>query len=86
MGQVDFVAQIAKAEARAGAGLKQLAQTPADQPIEAPAKAVADRKSFLTARLGSPELADIVGERVIAGNELQPINYLERGAAAARAT
>ncbi len=45
----------------------------------------AQRQQFLTRSLGDEHLAVDVLERVLAGNELQSVNYLERGAVAARA-
>ncbi|WP_273513650.1 DNA/RNA non-specific endonuclease [Phreatobacter oligotrophus] len=42
-----------------------------------------DRRRFLAETLGSD--GDVVFERIIAGDELQPVAYLERGAIAARA-
>ena len=44
-----------------------------------------DRKAFLLESLGDAREADTTFERIIGGDELQPINYLERGAIAARA-
>ena len=43
------------------------------------------RKDFLRESLGQREEADNVFERIIGGDELQPVNYLERGSIAARA-
>lgn len=43
------------------------------------------RQQFLSRSLGDGSLAVETLERVLAGNELQPVNYLERGALAARA-
>jgi len=43
------------------------------------------RLQFLNQSLGDEQLALDTLERVLAGNELQPVNYLERGAIAARA-
>lgn len=45
----------------------------------------AQRQQFLTRSLGDEHLAVDVLERVLSGNELQSINYLERGVVAARA-
>lgn len=45
----------------------------------------AQRQQFLSRSLGDEQLAGETLERVLAGNELQPVNYLERGALAARA-
>lgn len=44
-----------------------------------------DREQFLVSSLGDANLAHKVYERILQGNELQPINYLERGTIAARA-
>src|SRR5258705_720327 len=57
-------------------------QTPTDV---APADALQSRRDFLRESLGETREADTVFERIIRGDELQPINYLERGAIAARA-
>lgn len=46
---------------------------------------VAERRRFLRESLGDNQLADLCLERLIGGNELQPINYLARGSIAARA-
>ncbi|WP_428675146.1 DNA/RNA non-specific endonuclease [Reyranella sp.] len=43
------------------------------------------RREFLRESIGETQEADDVFERIIGGNELQPISYLERGAIAARA-
>ena len=43
------------------------------------------RLQFLNQSLGDEQLALNTLERVLAGNELQPVNYLERGTIAARA-
>lgn len=86
MGQTDqLIEQIERAEARADQEVIALAALPADAPIPAPAKAVADRRRFLADQTDSRAEAELLFERVIAGNELQPANYLERGAMAARA-
>ncbi len=57
-------------------------QTPGDliTPIEK-----LQRLQFLSQSLGDEQLAVNTLERVLAGNELQPVNYLERGTIAARA-
>lgn len=86
MGQIDqFIQQIARAEARADQEVIALAALPADAPIPAPPKAVEDRRKFLAAQADTRAEGEQLFERVIAGNELQPANYLERGAMAARA-
>lgn len=79
--------QIAKAERRADVDLLALSQavrdkTPAD--LASPG-AKDDRHDFLTASLGDPAQADRMFERILDGNELQPVSYLGRGAIAARA-
>lgn len=48
-------------------------------------KELTQREQFLRRSLGDEQLAVETLERVLAGNELQPVNYLERGAIAARA-
>jgi endonuclease G len=45
---------------------------------------LADRRRFLAESLGDRIRAETTYERVIEGNELQPVNYLIRGAAAAK--
>ena len=57
-------------------------QTPTEV---APADVLQSRRDFLRESLGETREADTVFERIIRGDELQPINYLERGAIAARA-
>ncbi|HSD37226.1 MAG TPA: DNA/RNA non-specific endonuclease [Rhodocyclaceae bacterium] len=63
-----------------------LAQSRGRVPVELndPA-ALAQRKQFIRDSAESPEKADRVFERVIAGNEIQDVNYLARGEVAARA-
>jgi len=51
----------------------------------APEQVLQSRKEFLRESLGETREADNVYERIIGGDELQPITYLERGAIAARA-
>lgn len=51
----------------------------------ADAKELMQRQDFLRSSLCDSELAAKTLERVISGNELQPVNYLERGMVAARA-
>lgn len=79
--------EIAKTVARAPADIRALAgkiedKRPADI---ASAHAQQDRFTFLVDSLDSLDEARTVFERVLQGNELQPISYLERGAVAARA-
>jgi endonuclease G len=49
------------------------------------AQAIADRRNFVEASVTHRLDGGSIFERVIAGNDLQPISYLERGAIAARA-
>lgn len=49
------------------------------------AEQLAARENFLRRSLCNPAEATIYHERVLDGNELQPVNYLPRGALAARA-
>ncbi|WP_448577618.1 DNA/RNA non-specific endonuclease [Thermaurantiacus sp.] len=82
----NFLGRMEQAEAEARKlGIETLAAKALDLSVEelAPSKAVADRKRFLLAQLGDEESAELAFERVLAGNEIQPINYLERGARAA---
>lgn len=51
----------------------------------APASILQTRRDFLRESLGTTRDADIAFERIIGGDELQPVNYLERGMVAARA-
>lgn len=79
--------EIAKSEARAPVGIAGLAARIEDKrPAEiASTDAQEDRFSFLAASLADVDEARSVFERVLQGNELQPVSYLERGAIAARA-
>jgi endonuclease G len=80
--------QIAKAEERAsGTDVRALADGTRDRsPGElAGSRAKALRHSFLVSSLGDANEAQGVFERILEGNELQPVSYLERGAIAARA-
>lgn len=82
----NFLSRIEEAETEARKlGIDALAKKSLDLSVEelAPSKAVADRKRFLLAQLGDEESAELAFERVLAGNEIQPVNYLERGARAA---
>lgn len=89
MGWIDsqLASQIAKARERAeGFDLQALADRGNDASVSdlASPKALEDKRAFL----GLTETAGTAArlfERVLAGNELQPVNYLERGAATARA-
>lgn len=73
--------QIAKALQRAPENLASLVAAYSDTPPEdlASDKQLADRFTFLTQSLGSRASAVDVMERLIRGDELQPIAYLERG-------
>ena len=51
----------------------------------APADVLQSRRDFLRESLGETREADTVFERIIRGDELQPVSYLERGSIAARA-
>src|SRR5690348_6594015 len=51
----------------------------------APAEALQSRLDFLRESLSETRDADTVFERIISGDELQPVSYLERGTIAARA-
>jgi endonuclease G, mitochondrial len=82
-----IVAQIDKAAQRLDFDLAAQIQslqdrTPAD--VVTPTEK-SQRLQFLNQSLGDDRLALDTLERVLAGNELQPVNYLERGAIAARA-
>lgn len=69
-----------------GIDLHALAARAGDASVDdlAPPKARADRKLYLERQLGSEAEAELAFERVINGNELQPVRYLECGAHAAR--
>jgi len=86
--QAALESRIRAAEAEAkGIDLKALAASVADATVAelAPKKVRDDRMRFLTLKLGDAAQAEVEFERVLAGNELQPVNYLENGAIAARA-
>lgn len=70
-----------------GIDLEALAARGNDASVDdlAPPKARADRKLYLERQLGNEVEAELAFERVINGNELQPVRYLECGAHAARA-
>jgi endonuclease G, mitochondrial len=62
-----------------------LAQTKDKNPSElSSASDRAARHNFLRESLGNEARAEVMFERIIAGNELQDVNYLARGARAAR--
>lgn len=80
--------QIDKAKARAqGLDLRKLAADTRDLPpvSVAPPDQVEARRRFLKRDLGDARLFELTFERIIEGNELQPVNYLQLGALAARA-
>jgi endonuclease G, mitochondrial len=82
-----IVEQIAKATQRLDFNLADRVQslkdrTPKD--VVTPTEKF-QRLQFLNQSLGDEQLALDTLERVLAGNELQPVNYLERGTIAARA-
>jgi endonuclease G, mitochondrial len=82
-----IVAQIDKAEQRLDFDLTaqiQLLQDRTPKDVVTPTEKL-QRMQFLGQSLGDEKLASNTLERVLEGNELQPINYLERGAIAARA-
>lgn len=84
--QETLLARIGAAEEEARKlGIEELAERALDLSVEelAPTKAREDRRRFLLAQLGEADAADLAFERVLAGNEIQPVNYLERGARAA---
>lgn len=77
---------IMKAQARAeGSGIAELARVGTEVSVKtlAPASAIAERRLFLERT--EPEQARMLLERVLGGNEIQPVNYLERGMLAQRA-
>src|SRR5262245_43711451 len=79
--------QIQKAKRRLeGLDPRELvAQTRDKKPLElSSATARAARRNFLRESLADETRAEIMFERIIAGNELQDVNYLARGARAAR--
>lgn len=83
-----WLGEIDKAKARgAGTDLQALAEFARDKaPKElSPPQQLAERKRFLDQSLHDEEKSTEFFERIIAGNELQDINYLARGARAARA-
>ncbi len=89
MGWTDsqLASQIEKARERAaGIDLAALAAKGQDASVSelATPKALDDKLAYLK-RTETAAVATRIFERVLAGNELQPVNYLERGAAAARA-
>jgi endonuclease G, mitochondrial len=79
--------QIAKAQQRLDFDIRRAiaeldGRTPAELNTE---EQLASRRDFLMKSLGDPGTALTLFERIIAGNELQPVNYLERGAVASQA-
>lgn len=79
--------QIEKARERArGLNLSRLAEALKDKTPDqiAPEHEKEERQQFLRETL-TPDLSRRTFERIIAGNELQPVNYLELGMLAARA-
>jgi endonuclease G, mitochondrial len=82
-----IVEQIAKATQRLDFNLADRIQSLKDRTpndVVTPTEKF-QRLQFLNQSLGDEQLALDTLERVLAGNELQPVNYLERGAIAARA-
>lgn len=80
--------QIEKAEKRSeGLNLEQLIATleTVRGIIGGTASERSARKDFLASSKGNEGLAEIAMERIVAGNELQDVNYLRRGARAAEA-
>ncbi|UVK38739.1 DNA/RNA non-specific endonuclease [Mesorhizobium sp. AR10] len=79
--------QIAKAEARFGPDVAAAVALPSSTvPYDVVVGDVAEKRlAFLTATLPDPSKAAETLERILFGNELQPISYFERGAIAARA-
>src|SRR6187402_2329534 len=51
----------------------------------ASADVLQSRRQFLRESIGETQEADTVFERIVGGDELQPVSYLERGMIAARA-
>lgn len=83
-----FEDQIEKAESRASFDLAAAIAAMQDKTpgeVSHDARASAARSNFLRETLDSAKDATKVFERILQGNELQPVNYLERGAIAARA-
>lgn len=83
-----WLGEIEKARTR-GAGtdlqaLSEFARDKAPKELSSP-QGLADRKRFLDQSLGNAKQSDEFFERIISGNDLQDINYLARGARAARA-
>lgn len=79
--------QIRKAERKASFNVALVARENRDKvPDElASDREKVERRQFLRDSLQDVDRADRLFERIIAGNELQDVNYLERGAVAARA-
>lgn len=83
-----WLREIEKAKTR-GAGidlqaLSDFARDKAPKELNSPQQ-LADRKRFLDQSLHDAEQSSELFERIIAGNELQDVNYLARGTRAARA-
>lgn len=83
-----LVDQISKTKARSGnTDLEKLADFARDktpQDLDTPSH-LAERRQFLRDSLGSAKASKELFERIIAGNEIQDINYPFRGARAAKA-
>jgi len=83
-----WLREIDKAKARgAGTDFQALSDFARDKtPGElSPPRQLAERKRFLDQSLQDEEKSDKFFERIISGNDLQDVNYLARGARAARA-
>lgn len=84
----NFLAQVAVAQARLGAvDISALSQSMSNKTPRYLASAIEkeQRRNFLGRSLGDADSADKAFERIINGNELQDVAYLERGLVAARA-
>lgn len=85
---LQWLRQVEKAKQRsAGIDLRLLADYARERPpseLSSP-KQLAERKRFLDESLQNPTVSKEFFERILAGNELQDVNYLARGARAARA-
>jgi len=83
-----WLEQIEKARERSeGIDLRSLADYARDKtPRElSTPKQLDDRRSFLRESLGDDEKSAVAYERIISGSEIQDVNYLARGARAAKA-
>lgn len=87
MSAIDTIGQIAKAEARADFDIGAAAAASAGKtPVDIVSVDVVDqRRGFLATSLADGGEANQALERILLGNELQPVSYFERGAIAARA-